>query len=454
MMVDPIWIGALEGAAALRAGKLTARSWAEALLARIAALDAKVNAFIQVTPDRALAAAEAADRELADGRDRGPLHGVPYGLKDIIDVAGLPTTCHSKLGIERIAEQDAAVTRHLTEAGAVMLGKLSTHEFAIGGPSFDLPWPPARNPWDLTKFPGGSSSGSGAGLAAGFFPLAVGTDTAGSIRNPAAQCGIVGFKPTYDRVSRAGVYPLAWSLDAVGPMARCVADVAAMVTVMANELPRPLEPASLKGLRVGAARCWHQGEMTGDPAMIAAFEAALARMAEAGAEIVEVSFAPLGFWQSVTRVILSAEGFAAHEGDLATRPQDYGKLARTRLLGGAEIRAADYLRAQRHRAALIAQWDEIMSDVDVVACLSSLDPPPRIDDEAAVLRGYLRQARAPANLLGVPAINLPTGFDPDGMPTSMQLMARRFHDDRLLEIAASLEFLLSLGDARPALKTD
>lgn len=453
-MIDPIWIGALEGAAALRAGTLTSKQWTEALLARIAALDGKVNAFIQVTPERALAAAEAADRELAAGQDRGALHGVPYGLKDIIDVAGMATTCHSKLGIDRIAEADATVVRHLTEAGAVMLGKLSTHEFAIGGPSFDLPWPPARNPWDLTKFPGGSSSGSGAGLAAGFFPLAVGTDTAGSIRNPAAQCGIIGFKPTYDRVSRAGVYPLAWSLDAVGPMARSVRDVAAMVTAMAGELPRPLAATSLKGLRVGAARCWHAGAMAGDPAMVAAFEAALARMAEAGAEIIEVTPSPLDFWQAVTRVILSAEGFAAHEGDLSTRPQDYGKLARSRLLGGAELRAVDYLRAQRHRAGLIEQWDEIMTRVDVVACLSSLDPPPRIDDAAEVQRGYLRQARAPANLLGAPAINLPTGFDPDGMPTSMQLMNRRFHDDRLLEIAAALESLLPLGDARPNLRAD
>jgi len=452
-VIDPIWIGALDGAAALRAGSLTSVRWTEALLGRIAALDSKVNAFIQVTSDRALAAAELADRELAAGHDRGPLHGVPYGLKDIIDVAGLVTTCHSKLRIGRIAKADAVVVRHLNAAGAVMLGKLSTHEFAIGGPSFDLPWPPARNPWDLSKFPGGSSSGSGAGLAAGFFPLAVGTDTAGSIRNPAAQCGIVGFKPTYDRVSRDGVYPLAWSLDAVGPMSRSVRDAAAMATVMAGELSRQFEPASLTGLRVGAVRYWHNGEMDGDPAMIAAFDSALARMAAQGAEIIDVATAPLDFWQSITRVILSAEAFAAHEGDLATRAQDYGKLARIRLLGGAELRAADYLRAQRHRAALIEHWGDIMRGVDVIACLSSLDPPPRIDDAAAVQRGYLRQARAPANLLGVPAINLPTGLDGDGMPTSMQLMGRRFHDDHLLEIAAALEALLpSVG--HPALMAD
>ena len=450
-MIDPIWIGASEGAAALRDGSLTSVQWTRALLNRIDALDAKVNAFILPTPERALAAADEADRELASGQDRGPLHGVPYGLKDIINVAGLPTTCHSKIGQNRIAASDAEVVRQLSAAGAVMLGKLSTHEFAIGGPSFDLPWPPARNPWDLAKFPGGSSSGSGAGLAAGFFPLAVGTDTAGSIRNPAAQCGIVGFKPTYDRVSRAGVYPLAWSLDAVGPMARSVADASVMFAAMAGEPQRLLLAFDLKNVKIGAARCWHEGEMSGDPEMVAAFEATLARLADAGAEIVTVSPRPLEYWQAVTRVILSAEGFAAHEADLASRAQEYGRLARLRLMAGAELRAVDYLRAQRHRNALIEEWRQITSEVDFVACLSSLDPPPLIDDDDAVQRGYLRQARAPANLLGVPAINLPTGFAANGMPTSMQFMARAFSDDRLLDFASVVESLIDLPKRRPPL---
>ncbi len=452
-MIDPTRFSAAEGAAALRAGELTSVQWTQALLNRIGDLDGKVNAFIKVMPEYALAAAATADRELGEGVDRGPLHGAPYGLKDIIDVAGEPTTCHSKIGQDRIAETDAIVVRNMTAAGAVLLGKLSTHEFAIGGPSFDLPWPPARNPWDLTRFPGGSSSGSGAGLAARFFPLAVGTDTAGSIRNPVAQCGVVGFKPTYDRISREGVFPLAWSLDTVGPLARTVTDVADMAAALAGEPPRDLQPADLKGLRVGAVRCWHQGETEGDPAMVAAFEATLAKLAEDGAEIIEVTPPPLNFWQAVTRVILSAEGFAAHEADLSTRAEDYGHLARLRLLGGAELRAVDYLRAQRHRSALIEEWGRVMADVDVVACLSSLDLPPPIDDAAEVQRGYLRQARAPANLLGAPAINFPTGFA-NGLPTSMQLMARRFDDDRLLDIAATVESLIGWGERWPDLSAD
>ena len=215
-MTDLHWMTAAEAARAIAARELSPVALMEALLERIGHLDPKLNVFIRLDGDAALDAARAAEVEIASGHQRGPLHGVPVGIKDIIDVSGLPTTCHSKLLIDNIASTDAVCVSRLRGAGAIVLGKLSTHEFAIGGPSFDLPWPPARNPWNTNHHPGGSSSGSGSGLAAGLFPMALGSDTGGSVRNPASACGIVGLKPTYGLVSRRGVFPLSSRLTMLG----------------------------------------------------------------------------------------------------------------------------------------------------------------------------------------------------------------------------------------------
>src|SRR5436305_2268240 len=238
-----------------------------ALLERIDRLDPKLNAFIRLDGDAAMAAARAAETEIDLGRLRGSLHGVPVGIKDIIDVAGLPTTCHSKILIDNVAAADAVCVSRLRGAGAIIVGKLSTHEFAIGGPSFDLPWPPARNPWNTDHHPGGSSSGSGAGVAAGLFPMALGSDTGGSVRNPASACGIVGLKPTYGLVSRRGVFPLPFTLDHLCPLTRTVSDNALMLDVIAGH--DPLDPGSaavtsghyaaglergVRGLRIGFIR--------------------------------------------------------------------------------------------------------------------------------------------------------------------------------------------------------
>lgn len=231
---DVHWLSAAEIAAAYSARRLSPVELVQALLDRISAHDRHINAFIHLDAEAALDAARAAEKEICAGRVRGPLHGVPVGIKDIIDIAGQPTTCHSKIMLENVARQDASVISRLRAAGAIMLGKLSLHEFAIGGPSFDLPFPPARNPWNLRHHPGGSSSGSGAALAAGLVPLALGTDTGGSIRNPAGTCGVVGLKPTYGLVSRRGVFPLAFTLDHVGPMARSARDIALTLDAIAG----------------------------------------------------------------------------------------------------------------------------------------------------------------------------------------------------------------------------
>ena len=244
--------------------KLSPVELTEALLRRAEELDPKLNAYLLKDADNALAAAQAAEKAIHSGRKLGPLHGVPFGLKDIVDTAGLRTTCHSKILADNIPQRDATVAAKLKAAGAILMGKLSTHEFALGGPAFDLPWPPARNPWNPNHHPGGSSSGSGAAVAAGMLPMAIGTDTGGSVRNPASCCGIVGMKATYGRVSRAGVFPLSYSLDHIGPMTRTVVDNALMLQAISGSDQR--DPASanaaipdftvkiedgVKGLKIG-----------------------------------------------------------------------------------------------------------------------------------------------------------------------------------------------------------
>src|SRR5690348_15518480 len=300
-MSDLHWLTAAEAAAAIAARKLSPVELTTALLERIAKLDPRLHVLIRLDAEAAMAAARAAEAEIMAGRPRGPLHGVPVGIKDIVDVAGLPTTCHSKILIDHVAAADAVCVSRLRGAGAIVLGKLSTHEFAIGGPSFDLPWPPARNPWNTDHHPGGSSSGSGAGIAAGLFPLALGSDTGGSVRNPASACGIVGLKPTYGLVSRRGVFPLSFTLDHVGPMTRTVGDNVLLLDVIAGH--DPLDPGSVaapsghyasglergvRGLRIGFIRHFHETDMPADPEVKAALEQVAGTLRTLGAEIRDV----------------------------------------------------------------------------------------------------------------------------------------------------------------------
>lgn len=256
MSEDHAWLGIGQLASAFREGRFTPTEHLEHRLARIEVIDPRLCAFILVDREGARRAAAEADARFAAGQPLGPLDGVPIGIKDMIDVAGLPTTCHSRLMPDHPAASDAAVVAALRAGGAVIVGKLATHEFAIGGPSFDLPYPPARNPWNLDHHPGGSSSGAGAAVAAGLVAGAVGTDTAGSVRNPAGACGVVGLKPTLGSLPRDGVFPLAWSLDHVGALARSVDDARLLHVAMgghATALQR-----SIKGLRIGFVRHFHE----------------------------------------------------------------------------------------------------------------------------------------------------------------------------------------------------
>ncbi len=461
-MTDLGFIGLAEAGRLIAQRKLSPVEYLDALLARIERLDPKYHAFIRTLPETARTAAREAEAEIKAGKMRGPLHGVPIGLKDIIDLAGVATTCHSKVFADHKASADAVVTARLKAAGAVIVGKLSTHEFAIGGPSFDLPWPPAVNPWGGAHFPGGSSSGSGVALAAGMLPAALGTDTGGSVRNPASMCGIVGMKPTYGRVSRRGVFPLAFSLDHVGPMTRDVADNAILLQVLAGHDandPGSADVAvpdysveigqSLKGLKIGHVRHFYDGDEQAHPEQISAADAAAGVLRELGADVREIRLAPLDQYSTCCRVIIAAEAFAIHRRFLSERSGDYGALARARIAGGAALSAADYIDALRTRGRLTAQTLDAMAGLDAVLTVSSMDPAPPIDDAEACARVYPRQARQPFNVTGQPAIAIPGGFTQAGMPLSIQLVGQPWAEARLYRIAHAYEQATGWVKRRP-----
>ena len=464
MSDDLHWLSASDAVRAFAARRLSPVDLVQALFARIDALDPALNAFIRRDDAAALAAARAAEAEIRAGRIRGPLHGVPVGIKDIIDVAGLPTTCHSRVLIDNHATSDAACVARLRQAGAIVMGKLSTHEFAIGGPSFDLPWPPARNPWDRNHHPGGSSSGSGAGLAAGFFPLALGTDTGGSIRNPASACGIVGLKPTYGLVSRRGVFPLAFSLDTVGPMTRTVADNALLLDTLAGH--DPADPGSavaprgyyaaglergVRGLRVGFIRHFHRDDLVADPEVAAALETVAKTFAAEGATVTDVALPTLGEFAAVNRIILNSEAWSVHAPWLRRQPGNYGKLGRQRLMAGAFLHAGDYIAAQRRRAEMIVAVNAALREVDILLCASSMEPPSRIDDAAATARTYPRQARAPFNVTGHPALAMAAGLSAAGLPLSVQFVGRHFDEATVLRVARAWERAAGTDRMHPSL---
>jgi aspartyl-tRNA(Asn)/glutamyl-tRNA(Gln) amidotransferase subunit A len=461
---DLHWMTVAASAKAIAARELSPVELTAALLARIERLDPKLNAFIRLDGEAAMAAARAAEAEITVGRSRGPLHGVPVGIKDIIDVAGLPTTCHSKILKDSLATDDAVCVSKLRGAGAIVLGKLSTHEFAIGGPSHDLPWPPARNPWNTDHHPGGSSSGSGSGVAAGLFPMALGSDTGGSVRNPASCCGIVGLKPTYGLVSRRGVFPLSFTLDHIGPMTRTVADNALMLEVLAGHDAR--DPGSVavakghysaglerdvRGLRVGFVRHFHEIDMPADPEVTAALAHVARTLQLEGAEISDVHLPTLAEFAAVNRVILQSEAWAIHGPWLRERPGDYGQLARRRLMAGAFFSAGDYVQAQRRRLELIAAVEEALRDVDVLLCASSMDAACRIDNPAEIERTYPRQARTPFNVTGHPAIAMMAGVSAGGLPLSVQFVGRNFAEATLFRVARAWERAAGTDKKHPAI---
>jgi len=438
---------------ALRAGAVTAQQLARAALARIAARDPGLQAFLLVTEARALADARRADDELQAGRDRGPMHGIPYALKDIYDTAGIRTTCHSKLRVDHVPQSDSAVATKLTEAGGVLLGKLATHEFAIGGPSFDLPFPPARNPWNPEHITGGSSSGSATAIAARMVRMAMGSDTGGSIRGPAAWCGLVGIKPTYGRISRRGVFPLSWTLDHCGPLSRSVEDSAITLQVLAGRDPE--DPASadvpvpdycagltlgVGGLRIGVPRAFFATESAAIPEVIAGIDRIIALLREAGATVEDVALPDYALFAAAGRVIMMPEAFAIHQADLQRRLLDYGEISANRIVVGAAVTAADYINALRARRELTDAVNAVLRGYDALLTVSALNTAPRFDAPPDTLSASPMQT-IPFNVTGHPAMSVPVGLAPNGLPISVQIVGRPFDEAMVFRIGSAIEHL-------------
>ena len=419
-------------------------------LERIERLDPKLHAFVTVTADRALADAKGAEAALGRGDISSPLLGIPIGYKDIYATRGILTTGGSALLADWIPDEDSTCVTRLQRAGAVMLGKLITHEFAFGIQFPGHRYPPARNPWDLERMPGGSSSGSGAALAAGMAFGTLGSDTGGSIRGPASFCGIAGLKPTYGRCSRTGVLTLSWTLDHTGPMARTVEDCAYLLQALAGydatdpassrePVPDYVAPLGrgVRGLRVGVVREYFFEGI--DPEVEKAFEQALATLRQLGASVEDVQIASIQS-SGAFMAILLAEAFAYHERDL-----------RERMLAGALITGSEYVQAQRLRARLQSDMGAALKRVDVLATPTSPKPAPTFATVYDPEYGFPRSNTGPFNMTGLPALAMPCGFTASGLPISIQITGRPFDETTVLRVGHTYEQATDWHKRHPAL---
>lgn len=438
----------------LRAGTVTSESLARDALSRVTARDGALHAFVLVTQDRALEDARRADAELKAGKDRGPFHGIPYALKDIYDTAGIRTTCHSKLRVDIVPKYDSVPAARLREAGGVLLGKLATHEFAIGGPSFDLPFPPACNPWNPAHVTGGSSSGSGTAVASRMVRMAMGSDTGGSIRGPAAWCGTVGIKPTYGRVSRRGVFPLSWTLDHIGPLTRNVEDAAITLQVLAGHdaqdpasanVPVPDYRANLEngvsGLRIGIPRAFFATAQAITPECTAELDRIAGKLRQAGATVEDIELPDYALFSAAGRVIMMAEAFAIHEADMKTRLLDYGEITAGRFILGAAITAADFIHALRARRELTDAVNAALSRYDSLLTLAALATAPRFDEPTDSLSSASPIQTIPFNVTGHPSMSVPTGLGASGLPIGVMLTGRPFDEATVFRIGRAVEKL-------------
>ena len=441
-----------------RAQKLSPVEYAADSLRRIERLDKTLHSFVTVTGDRALADARAAEAAIRRG-DAGPLAGIPIAYKDLYATRGILTTAGSALFADWVPEDDCTCVTRLQQAGMVMLGKLITHEFAFGIQFPNHRFPAARNPWNLDHIPGGSSSGSGAALAAGLAVGALGSDTGGSIRGPAAFCAIAGLKPTYGRVSRAGVVTLSWTLDHTGPMARTVEDCAHMLQALAGH--DPADPASsrepvgdyvsrigggVKGLRIGVPRAFFLDGVHAEVG--AAFAGALDTLRRLGAEVRDVDIPHIHDTPSFM-VIMLTEAFSYHEADLRSRPELYGDVLREKLMIGGLFTAAEYVQAQRARARLRAETAAVLRDVDLLASPTAIVPPPTFATTWDPDLPFARSNMPPFNLTGLPALALPCGFSSAGLPLSLQLAGRPFDEATVLRAGHAYEQATEWHRRRP-----
>jgi aspartyl-tRNA(Asn)/glutamyl-tRNA(Gln) amidotransferase subunit A len=421
----------------------------EALLARIEKLDPMLRAFVTLTGDRARMEAQAAESAFRRGDRTGPLVGIPVAYKDLYATNGILTTAGSAVLADWVPDADATCVTRLQNAGCAMLGKLITHEFALGIQFPGHRFPPARNPWNLDHMPGGSSSGSGAALAAGLCVGALGSDTGGSIRGPAAFSGIVGIKPTYGRCSRAGVVTLSWTLDHTGPMARTVEDCAYLLQALAGY--DPADPASsrepisdylaslqdgMRGLRVGVPRGYFFEGI--HPEMDRAFERALAVLRELGTEVQEVEIPSIRSAMAFL-VITLAEAFAYHERDLRERPELYGDVLREKFLAGGLLTGAEYVQAQRLRAQMCTDMAAAFRHIDLLVTPTTPGPAPSFATVLDPDFPFARSNMAPFNMTGLPALAVPCGFTETGLPLSLQIAGRPYDEATVLRAGHAYE---------------
>ncbi|MFJ3080346.1 amidase [Streptomyces halstedii] len=455
--MQPFEMSLTEAARAVRAKELSPVELTESVLDRIGAVEERLQAYVTVASAAARRTAALAEREIAAGRSRGPLHGIPMALKDLIDAQGMPTTASSRVRADHLADGDSAVAARLSEAGAVLLGKTHTHEFAYG-----LTTPQTNNAWDHSRIAGGSSGGSAVAVAAGEATFALGTDTGGSIRVPAALNGVVGLKPTYGLVPRHGVTSLSWSLDHVGPVTRTVEDAVLVLDALVGHDPR--DPASspfeakgrlgdelsrddsdLTGLRVGVPRNYYFERIS--PEVDTAVRRAIGTLQRLGAEIVEVEIPLTRYVQAIHWGLMVPEATAYHEQTLRSVPELYAPDVRLLLEAGELVLAGDYLRAQRARTMMRDAWTRMFRQVDVIAAPAVPMTATKSGQEAvewgdgtveAVSDSYVRLS-VPANITGVPALTLPVGHDQAGMPIGMQLMGRPLHEAAVLRVGRAYE---------------
>jgi aspartyl-tRNA(Asn)/glutamyl-tRNA(Gln) amidotransferase subunit A len=442
---DLCFLTAAELTPLLRQRQVSPVDVVEALLARIDALNDTLLAYLSVNGEQALAAARAAELDIAAGGYRGPLHGIPVAYKDIYDVQGLPTTAASKVMQGYVASEDCTVAARLRQAGAICLGKLNTLEFASG--SMEV-FGTARNPWNTDASPGGSSSGSGVALAARMIPLATGSDTGGSVRMPAALCGIVGLKPTYGRISRAGIIPLSWSLDHAGPMARTVADAALLLQTMAGPDRRDpsaaLQPVpdyaaalreDLHGIRLGVPRAFFFE--AADAEVIAALEKAIETMQSLGASVQEVELPHARYGPAASWAIAYTESFAFHREQFFARARDYTPAFLHKITGAACLTAVERITAQRLRQVITAEFQAALQTVDAMVTPTTAFPAYAIGGRSP--QADMRSLTRPVSLTGLPALAVPCGFTEAGLPVSLQLIGRAWDESTVLRIGHAYE---------------
>jgi aspartyl-tRNA(Asn)/glutamyl-tRNA(Gln) amidotransferase subunit A len=451
MTIDLAFLTIAEASALIEARQLSPVEYVEALITRTETFDPQLHAYITPTFDLARRQAKQAEQEIMAGTYRGPLHGIPFALKDIYDTKGILTSGHSRVCLKRLPEADATTTGKLYEAGAILMGKLATHEFAHGGPSFDLPWPPARNPWHLAHFTGGSSSGSGAAVAAGLVPMALGSDTGGSIRGPASLCGLAGLMPTFGLVGRGGVIPNSYTFDHCGPLARCVEDCAIVMQVIAGFDPRdagsiphqiPTYRAALqqdlRGLKIGVLRHQWEEDLPASDDVRRAMEEALGVLRSLGAELEDCRVRSLQHYYDVKVIIAETEIFSIHQPDLIARPEDFGADFRSRVLPAVLFSANDYVQATREHRRLVAEMAPVYQQYDAFIAAGQGEAP-RLDAHRSLAFWQRPNLFTAANVTSQPTLEICNGFGAHGLPLGMQVLGRPFDDATVLRVGHAYE---------------